>query len=105
VEVFGASFVDDSSLGVTSDYKYDPTLTEAANRAQEVTYVVTQLKTLAQHWERLLYSTGGAITMTTSHWYLITWIWRQGIPRLATIRSTPAGLELTTGHHFIPETV
>jgi hypothetical protein len=24
---------------------------------------------------------------------------------LATIRSTPAGLELTTGHHFIPETV
>jgi hypothetical protein len=105
VEVFGASFVDDSSLGVTSDYEYDPTLTEAANRAQEVTYVVTQLKTLAQHWERLLYSTGGAINMTKSHWYLITWIWRQGIPRLATIRSTPAGLELTTGHHFIPETV
>jgi hypothetical protein len=43
VEVFGASFVDDSSLVVTSDYKYDPTITEAANRAQEMTYVVTQL--------------------------------------------------------------
>jgi hypothetical protein len=27
----------------------------------------------------------------------MTWIWTNGIPRLATIRMTPAGLELTTG--------
>jgi hypothetical protein len=61
VEVFGASFVDDSSLGVTSDYQYDPLLSESANREREISHVVTQLGVLAQHWECLLYSTGGAM--------------------------------------------
>jgi len=105
VEVFGASFVDDSSLGVTSDYQYDPLLSESANREHEISHVVTQLGVLAQHWERLLYSTGGAINMQKSHWYLISWIWKNGIPSWATIKTTPAGLELTTGHNEIPQTV
>jgi hypothetical protein len=105
VEVYGASFVDDSSLGVTSDYQYDPLLSESANREREISHVVTQLGVLAQHWECLLYSTGDAINMQKSHWYLISWIWKNGIPRLATIKTTPAGLELTTGHNNIPESV
>ncbi len=105
VEVFGASFVDDSSLGVTSTYTFDPLLSMEANRTKEIAYVVTQLRALAQHWERLLYSTGGAINMQKSHWYLISWIWTNDIPRLATIRSTPAGLALTTGCTEIQENV
>lgn len=32
VEVLGASFVDDSSLGVMSDYQYDTTLSLQKNR-------------------------------------------------------------------------
>jgi hypothetical protein len=74
VEVLGASFVDDSSLGVTSDYQYDTTLSLQENRDREVDYVVSRLKELAQHWERLLFSTGGAINMQKSHWYLMTWL-------------------------------
>jgi hypothetical protein len=66
------------------------------NRQLEIAHVVRQLTKLAQHWERLLYSTGGAINMQKSHWYLMTWIWTNCIPRLATIHTTPAGLELTT---------
>jgi hypothetical protein len=81
VEVFGASFVDDTSLGVTSDYLYDPHSSEQVNRQLEIAHVVQQLTKLAQHWERLLYSTGGAINMQKSHWYLMTWIWTNGIPR------------------------
>jgi hypothetical protein len=105
VEVFGASFVDDSSLGVTSNYQYDPSCSAEVNRAREVAHEAQQLQRLAQHWERLLYSTGGAINMQKSHWYLMTWIWNNGIPRLAMIRSTPKDLELTTGASNIPEMV
>jgi hypothetical protein len=47
VEVLGTSFVDDSSLGVTSDYQYDQTSSEQVNRAREVAHVVRQLLTLA----------------------------------------------------------
>jgi hypothetical protein len=47
LEVLGTSFVDDSSLGVTSDYQYDQTSSEQVNRAREVAHVVRQLSTLA----------------------------------------------------------
>jgi hypothetical protein len=36
--------------------------------------------------------------MQKSHWYLMTWLWTYGIPRLATIRTTPSNLTLTTVH-------
>jgi hypothetical protein len=49
VEMFGASFVDDSSLGVTSDYLYDPHSSEQVNRQLEIAHVVRQLTKLAQH--------------------------------------------------------
>jgi len=95
VEVMGSSFVDDSSLGVTSNYQYDPSLSLQENRHKEVEHIVSQLASLAQHWERLLFSTGGAINMQKSHWYLMTWLWSNGVPRLATARDTPASLPLT----------
>ncbi len=98
VEVMGSSFVDDSSLGVTSNYQYDPSLSLQENRHKEVEHIVSQLASLAQHWERLLFSTGGAINMQKSHWYLMTWLWSNGVPRLATARDTPASLPLTCGY-------
>jgi hypothetical protein len=66
---------------------------------------VGQLSILVQHWEHLLYSTGGAINLQKNHWYLITWIWTNGVPCLATIRSTPSGLYLTSGQSTIPDQV
>jgi len=59
IEITGVSFVDDSSLAVTSDYQYDPSLTDAVNKWKEVEHLVTRLSALGQHWERLLFSTGG----------------------------------------------
>jgi len=93
----GASFVDDTSLRVTSTYAQDPAKTALENQASEVTHVISHLKALAQHWERLKFSTGGAINMQKSHWYLMSWVYKQGILRLATICQTPSGLALATG--------
>jgi hypothetical protein len=63
VEVMGASFVDDSSLGATLEYVHDPDLSHWVNRDRKVNHMVSRLTFLAQHWERLLFSTGGAINM------------------------------------------
>jgi hypothetical protein len=92
VKLMGVSFVDDSSLSITSDYKQDPTKTEAENRQLEVEHLVSNLTLLSQHWERLLFTTGGAINFQKSHWYLMTWLWKNGIPCLAPPSLTPATL-------------
>jgi len=97
VEITGVSFVDDSSLSITSSYVIDPSLTAEENRHREVEHLVTALSALSQHWERLLFSTGGAINFQKSHWYLMTWMWKNGIPQLATVSQSPAHLALTTG--------
>jgi hypothetical protein len=105
IEITGASFVDDSSLCVTSKYIIDPNLTEAENRAKELDHLVSRLATLSQHWERLLFTTGGAINFQKSHWYLMTWLWKNGIPRLATASQSPASMSLTTGSDPLLELV
>jgi hypothetical protein len=57
------------------------------------------LTTISQHWEHLLFTTGGKINVQRSHWYLMTWLWTKGIPCLATKAQAPGQLELTTGYH------
>lgn len=105
VEITGVSFVDDSSLAVTTDYQYDPTLTDAVNKWKEVEHLANRLAALGQHWERLLFSTGGAINFQKSHWYLIQWLWKQGIPQMATSKQAPATIALTSGYNTIPDIV
>jgi hypothetical protein len=51
----------------------------------------------SQHWERLLYSTGGAINLQKSFWYLLSWTWDRGLLKLDTSSSIPAVLHLTAG--------
>lgn len=43
VKITGVSFVDDTSLGVSSDYQWDDTITEEENNYQEVAAVVHRL--------------------------------------------------------------
>jgi hypothetical protein len=105
IEITGVSFVDDSSLCVTSEFVPDLHLTEAENQAKEVDHLVSSLAALSQHWEKLLFTTGGAINFQKSHWYLMTWLWKNGIPRLATSKQTPASMTLTTGMHPLPDLV
>jgi hypothetical protein len=105
IEIKGASFVDDSSLCVTSEYIYDPNLTGDANRNREADHLVSRLAQLSQLWERLLFTTGGGINYQKSHWYLMTWLWKNGIPCLATISQSPVYMMLTTGTDPLQEMV
>jgi hypothetical protein len=105
VEITGVSFVDDSSLSVTSDYEVDNNLSLEDNKILEMRHLVQRLSALSQHWEKLLFTTGGAINFQKSHWYVMSWLWKNGIPRLATSRQMPATLSLTTGYGSLLEIV
>jgi hypothetical protein len=98
----GSAFVDDSSLEVTSTYKHTPALSVDENTAVECQQVIEALRKKAQHWERPLFSTGGAINTQKSHWYLLSWKWNRGKPVLSTIANTPASLSLTAGYQSSP---
>jgi hypothetical protein len=54
----GVSFVDDTSLRVISNYEHEPSLKCEENTLQEIDHLVKNLQRLAQHWEKLLFSTG-----------------------------------------------
>jgi hypothetical protein len=55
----GMSFVNDSSLNVTSDYVPDTAIFPEANIQMEVEHLVQRLSALGQHWQRLLFTKGG----------------------------------------------
>ncbi len=42
-----------------SDYVYDSSLTDAVNKRYKVEHITQRLSALGQHWERLLFTTGG----------------------------------------------
>lgn len=105
VHSIGVAFVDDSSLGVTADYSPDANLTPQENDTLEIQHLTTKIGHLAQHWEHLLFSTGGAINLQKSHWYLMFFRWLNGTPILSTTRMAPASLQMTSGYSTIPDTV
>jgi hypothetical protein len=49
VKLTGVSFVDDTGLGVTSDYEWDPALSTEDQQREERLLIVQKLNTLAQH--------------------------------------------------------
>jgi hypothetical protein len=104
-DITGVSFVDNTSLCTTYDYETDPTLLDEANREAAIQHKVCNLSHLAKHWERLLFTTGGGINFKKNHWYLMTWMWKKGIPKLATTTESPSNLTLTTGYSKMAEEV
>jgi hypothetical protein len=105
VEMTGVSFVDDSSLSATSDFVADPNKTTLEDFRAEVQHLVTKLTSLSQNWERLLFTTGGAINFQKSHWHIMTWLWRNGVPTLAPPSLAPSSLTRTTGSEPLAVTV
>jgi hypothetical protein len=59
VKLTGVSFVDDSSLCVTTEYVHDPALSTAENKVKEVEHLIQRLTAISQHWEKLLFTNGG----------------------------------------------
>jgi hypothetical protein len=65
-----------------------PVITPQAHR-DELESLMSQFTNTSQHWERLLYSTGGAINLQKSFWYLLSWTWDCGVPKLDTSHYPP----------------
>jgi hypothetical protein len=57
----GEAFVDDAGLGTNDDKGDQPGPAELA--------LVNNLQKLAQEWEKLLYSTGGALNLQKCFWF------------------------------------
>jgi hypothetical protein len=101
----GAAFVNDSALGETLTYVLDPNLSQDENMATKIHHVIENLRQKSQHWERLLFSTGGALNLYKSHWYLLAWNWKQGKSSLITQTSNPLDLLLTSGNTSTPSPI
>ncbi len=67
-------------------------LTVQQNYTEDISQTVNHLATLNQHWERLLFSTGGAINTRKSFWYLMAWTWKSGQPQLISTFNLPVKL-------------
>lgn len=95
VRTVGAAFVDNSSLSVMLGYARNQDLSSTKNDMADISTTIEALLTLAQHWERLLFLTGGDINMQKSFSYLMAWVY-------------PGIMELTSGAstvlHTIPRT-
>jgi hypothetical protein len=83
ISYVGEAFVDDAGLGInegSSDYKQ----------------LTNNLQTLAQRWEKLLFSTGGALNLSKCFWFLLSWHWVKGKPVMHTNATAPGDLIMTS---------
>ena len=64
VHDLGEAFVDDSAVGCTSDLPPDPTESMEAHQCRLEQDAMNNLQILAQHWERLLFATWGALCLS-----------------------------------------
>jgi hypothetical protein len=82
------SYVDDTSIGIT-----DATMDEPLPLPD----MFANMQDVAQKWERILYSSGGALELPKCFWYLIYWEWVNGRPQMMPNLSTPGVIALTQG--------
>jgi len=96
---YGDAFVDDSQLGSTTELLTGYSQPSPERDAREV---VRALRTTAQRWERLLFTTDGALNLQKSSWTLMSWGWTNGVAKLKTTAQAPAELLLTAGYNTEP---
>lgn len=75
----GEAFVDDANLVSSSSLPQHPHEVTTVDQKRQSESAVTNLQISAQRWERVLYSTGGAINFSKSFWLVFHWKWSGGI--------------------------
>jgi hypothetical protein len=93
----GEAFVDDSFLGCTSTHNLQE-LSFHENQNLHKNSAIANLHTLAQKWERLLFTNGGALNLNKSCWHLMAWNWSSGNAHLEIPNTTSKHLLLTAGN-------
>lgn len=96
----GEAFVDDSFPWCTSSHTYNQDLSFSDNQKYHIYLAMSNLTYLVQRWERLLFTTGGALNLQKSYWHLMAWQWNSGSARLATPTTTSQQLLLTSGQQL-----
>jgi hypothetical protein len=94
----GDAFVDVSYLGSSSTYEQLDDETFQANQRHHQESAVENMKLSSQCWERLRFSTEGAIYLSKSFWVLMGWHWSKGKATLLPSELCPAMLKLSEGY-------
>jgi len=95
----GEAFVDNSNLASCSTEPSHPHEVSITDQNVHCSSAVSNLQSIAQRWERALFSTGGAINFSKSFWFDFHWTWKGGIARL-TAPPSSVQLTLTEGDHL-----
>jgi hypothetical protein len=82
VKYVGETIVDDAGLGM--------------NQQTQTELLTDNVGRLAQQWEKLLYSTGGALNLSKCFCFQLSWSWKGGKASLDSVKNTPAELYLTS---------
>jgi hypothetical protein len=94
----GDAFVDDSYLGASSTHSPDQNELFSTSQKLHQKSAVGNLQRLSQHWEKLLFSTGGAINFSKSFWVLVGWHWSNSTPVMLAPELSADTLKLTEGY-------
>jgi hypothetical protein len=90
VERYSDAFVDDAQNGLNDAHLATPwTISDLSCR----------LAHMSQTWEKLLFSSGGALELSKCFYYIVYWKWVNGLPKMLTkaeMESTPT-TTLTSG--------
>jgi hypothetical protein len=63
----------------------------------DTTDQIANLQVLAQEWERLLFSTGGALNLSKCFWFILSWRWNHHHAVCDTSETLPGALYMTSG--------
>jgi hypothetical protein len=83
------SFVDDTSNGCNDGHQEE---------AMPYKEMIAKAQVMAQIWECILYSSGGALELRKCFWYLVYWTWENGRPQMMTMIECPGIISLTSGN-------
>jgi hypothetical protein len=90
VERYSDAFVDDAQNGLNNAHCKTPLSTTALTR---------KLEHMSQTWEKLLFSSGGALELSKCFYYIVYWKWVEGLPQIMTNSEMDhiPGITLTSG--------
>ncbi len=80
------AFVDDTQNGLNDSGIKEP---------WSIWELVSNLQDMAQAWERLLFTSGGALELSKCSYYVMHWEWNNGLPHL-TPKNKVAGIKKIT---------
>lgn len=102
---YGDAFVDDTKFGVTTEQPPGQLVPSEAQTQAQAKQVLAELTRIPQHYEKLLFSSGGALNIKKCHWIMIAWKWNHGKATMMTSSDCPGQLFLTSGTSETPEEV